>query len=177
MTRGALQWLAAVAAMGYILLAWYTGAYPTRSQHVRFEAKGLLGAEPERVESVVLTRDGKARSFVRIGPEWQENGHGVPEATRTALDNAVKFMRNSEPVRAIPLSELKQQDPVEFGLAPPRFTVALTVGGAIALEAGFGGPAPVGSLDYVAVIGRNEIYLLSHFVVEEWDKVSASPAP
>ena len=49
----------------------------------------------------------------------------MPEATRTALDNAVKFMRNSEPVRTLSLEELKQQDPREFGLAPPQFTIIL----------------------------------------------------
>jgi hypothetical protein len=174
---GARSWLAAVLAVGYLVVMWYTGAYPERSQLVRFQAKGLLHEDPQRVESVTLVRDGKARTFARLGPDWQEDGRSVPEATRTALDNAVKFMRNAEPVRTLSLEDLKQQDPREFGLAPPQFTISLTVGGAVALEAGFGGSPPVGSLNYVGVIGRNEIYLLSHFVVEEWDKVSASPVP
>ena len=175
--KRAASWLIALAAVAYLTAMYYTGAYPERTNFVALEAKGLLREAPERVETVVLQYSGKSRTFARKGPEWEENGHTLPPTVREALENAVKFMHTSEPVRSMPLAELEKQDPAEFGLAPPQFTINLTVGGASVLEAGFGRTNPVGMLNYVAVIGRHDMYLLSHFIVEEWDKVGKSPAP
>lgn len=168
-----VAWVAAVAACVYLGVMTYTGAFPEVRHLVKFEAKGLLVETPERVESVVVAQGGRTRTFVRAGGAWREQDKAVPADTGTALDNAVAFMHRSAPVRSIPLAELRNQDPKEFGLAPPSITIQLTVGGATVLEAGFGNTAPMTSLDYVGVVGRNEIYLLSHFVAEEWHKVLA----
>ncbi len=170
-------WLAAAGAIAYLLVMTATGALPQRGQYVKFEARGLLAEDPQRVDSVVLTRAGRTRTFSRSDARWHENGHALPAATAAVLDTAVKFMHTSAPVRTLPMEELKTQDPREFGLAPPHFTVRLTVGGASALDAGFGGTNPSGRLNYVGVIGRTELYLLSHFVVEEWEQVLASLPP
>ena len=170
-------WLSAIAALAYLVAMFYTGAYPERTNFVALEANGLLREAPERIETVVLNYSNKARTFTRTAHGWLENGRPLPAATSEALDNAVKFMHTSEPVRSMPLAELEKQDPAEFGLAPPKFTISLMAGGASVLEAGFGRTNPVGMLNYVAVVGRKDLYLLSHFVVEEWDKVGASPSP
>lgn len=170
-------WLAAAGAVAYLVLMAATGAVPQRGQYVKFEARGLLVEDPQFVDSVVLTRAGKTRIFTRSDTRWQENGQPLPAAAASILETAVKFMHTSAPVRTMSMEELKTQDPREFGLAPPQFTVRLTVRGASALDAGFGGVNPSGRLNYVGVIGRAELYLLSHFVVEEWEKVLSSPAP
>lgn len=175
--KSVTAWLAAAGAVAYLLVMTATGAVPQRGQYVKFEARGLLVEDPQRVDSVVLGRAGKIRTFTRSDARWLENGQPLPAATASVLDTAVKFMHTSAPVRTMSMQELKTQDPREFGLAPPQFTVRLTVGGASALDAGFGSMNPSGRLNYVGVIGRTELYLLSHFVVEEWEKVLSSPAP
>lgn len=171
-----VAWLGAVGAICFLLVMEYSGAVPQHGQYVKFEARGLLREDPQRVDSVVLTRAGMTRTFTRADARWQENGQTLPVVAASALDTAVKFMHTSEPVRTISLEEVKTQDPREFGLAPPQFTVRLTVGGVSALDAGFGGMNPTGRLNYVGMIGHKELYLLSHFVVEEWEKVISSPA-
>ena len=40
--RAAMHWCAALCAVAFLGLMVWTGAYPQRSQHVRFEARGLL---------------------------------------------------------------------------------------------------------------------------------------
>lgn len=175
--KRATAWLAAAGAVAYLAVMAYSGALPQRGQHVKFEARGLLVEDPQRVESVVLSRSGTTRTFVRAGGRWQENGRALAEPAASALDEAVKFMHTSAPVRSIALKDLEAKDAASFGLAPPRFTVRLTVGGAAVLDAGFGGTNPAGRLSYVGVIGRDQLYLLSHFVVEQWDQVIASTAP
>lgn len=169
--------LAAAGAVAYLAVMAYSGALPQRAQHVKFEARGLLVEEPRRVESVVLSRSGTTRTFVRDGGRWQEGGRALAEPAAAALEEAVKFMHTSAPVRSIALKDVDAKDASGYGLAPPRFTVRLTVGGAAVLDAGFGGANPAGRLSYVGVIGRDQLYLLSHFVAEQWDKVFASTAP
>jgi hypothetical protein len=176
-SRPVFGWLAGLAALVYLVVMGYTGAYPERRHLIKFEARGLLHEAPERVERVTVTRAAGARTFVRAGDAWRESGKPLSADAREAIDNAVKFMHRSEPVRSIPLAELRTQDSGEFGLAPPRFTIQLTVGGATVLEAGFGNQNPMSSVDYVGVVGRDQIYLLSHFVSEEWQRVLALPQP
>lgn len=175
--KPAIAWLAAVGAVVYLAVMAYSGALPQRAQHVKFEARGLLVEDPQRVESVVLSRSGTTRTFVRAGGQWQEGGRALAEPAAAALEEAVKFMHTSAPVRNIALKDLEAKDAAGYGLAPPQFTVRLTVGGAAVLDAGFGGTNPAGRLSYVGVIGRDQIYLLSQFVAEQWDKVLASTAP
>lgn len=172
--KPAVTWLAALAACAYLGAMTYTGALPERRHLAKFEAKGLLVETPERVESVVVVAQGATHTFKRSAGRWQKQGQDVPAELGQALDSAVAFMHRSAPIRSIPLAELRGQNPSEFGLAPPALTIQLTVGGASVLEAGFGNTAPMTSLDYVGVVGRNEIYLLSHFVAEQWQKVLAA---
>lgn len=170
-------WCVALSAVAFLALMAWTGAHPQRSQHVKFEARGLLREDPARVEAVLLTDAAGPRTFTRHGKEWQEAQRTLAPQAAAALDSALHFLHRSEPVRSIALAEVKAQGPSEFGLAPPRLTVKLLVGGASVLEAGFGATNTTGRLDYVGVMDHDQLYLLSHFVLEEWLKVLAEPQP
>jgi hypothetical protein len=168
--------LLALLAFGYLVTMYVAGALPERGHLVRFEAKGLLREPPEQVDAVVLTVVPQPpRRFTRSATGWQEDGKPVAAKTTEQLERAIKFMHNSEPVRAMSLDDLKGQKPEEFGLAPPKFTIRLQRQGVSLLEAGMGATNQDGLLNYVGVIGRSELFLLSHFVIEAWNQVSSAP--
>jgi hypothetical protein len=58
----------------------------------------------------------------------------------------------------------------EFGLEPPGYTAALYRQNAPALIAEFGGPNPQQVLQYMKLQGRDEVYLMSRFIGEEWEQ-------
>jgi hypothetical protein len=169
-TRNIAISTAALAAFAFLVVMVVSGALPKRTQHVKFEAKGVLQLPPEQVNKVAIRAGERAGVFVRTGERWaSEAGKPVDEATSKHLSMAVQFMNTSGPVRVLEPDEYKGSDARQFGLDQPRISIVLFEGDRPVLGAHFGGRNPDGMLDYVAVEGRPQLFLLSRFVGAEWD--------
>ena len=169
-------WTAAAAAvaLGFLILMVVTGALPGQRQLVKFEAKGVMQLEPERISAVALRAGERSALFVRT-PDggWARDG-GTPLDPELAkrLSLAVQFMHTSGPVRELAPAEYQGTDPREFGLDQPRLSIALFEGARPVIAAHFGGRNPDDFLQYVTVEGRRELFLLSRFVGTEWEAVA-----
>ena len=161
---------AATAALAFLIVMVVTGALPQQKQFVKFEAKGVMQLAPEQVNKVAIRAGERTGMFVRTADGWtREDGRPLEAAVAKRLSMAVQFMNTSGPVRVLEPSEFKGTDAKQFGLDQPRLSVVLFEGERIVLGAHFGGRNPDGMLEYVAVEGRQQLYLLSRFVGEEWD--------
>lgn len=166
--------LAGLAAIGYLVAMVLTGALPKNRQRVQFEARGILELQPERVSRVELTRGAdRAVLLRRPGAGWAREEAGLlapPLAERLSL--AVQYMHTAGPVRVLEPAEFRGTDLREFGLDRPVLSIALHADAMPALQVRFGGRNPDDMLQYVAVEGRAEIFLLSRFVGQEWRAVA-----
>jgi len=165
-------------AVAFLALMVVTGALPRSRQFVKFEAKGVMQLAPERISAVALHSGHRGAVFVRT-PDggWARDG-GAPVAPAVArrLSLAVQFMNTSGPVRTISWSSAGS-NLEQFGLAPPQLSIGLFEGARPVLAAHFGARNPDGYLQYVAVEGREELFLLSRFVGAEWDAVAKATLP
>jgi hypothetical protein len=168
-------WMPAVAALAltYLVIMLATGALPERRQLVEFEAAGVLRLAPERITRVTVRADGKSTAFVRQTNDWAREGNGAPAEARLAdaLERAVKFMHTANPVRVLEPEEVADTGPAEFGLDPPRLSIALEDARGAVLEADFGAHNTDGLLQYMRLRDRAELYLMSGFVGKEWETV------
>ena len=80
-------------------------------------------------------------------------------------------MHVAPPVRVMARAEWAPAGLGEFGLDPPRYTATLYRGERRVLSAWFGGSNPQEVLQYMKVDGRDEVYLMSRFVGQEWEQV------
>jgi len=175
MKKNRLIWtLATLAAFAYLAVMVISGALPEQRQLVKFEAKGVMALAPERVTRVGLTRGGKTAEFVRSGDTgWTLEDKGpLPKALAEKLSLAVQIMNTSGPVRVMDPAEHRGTDPREFGLDKPVLSVTLSEGAAPVLRAHFGGLNPEKFLQYMAVDGRQDLYLMSLFVGQFWSDIA-----
>ena len=165
--------LAALLAVGLIAAMVWSGRKPESSWLVKTEATGVLTTTPERISRVELTADGRRLIFVRGPAGWTaEHAPGpVPPPLAAALENSLKFMRASAPVRVLSREEYRGTALAEYGLDPPRYTVSLFERGRTVLEAGFGAPNPQKVLQYMRLRGHGEVHLMSRFVGKEWERI------
>lgn len=166
---------AALLAVAFLFAMAMSGRTRTMQNLVAFEAGGLMGETPDRVDRVELTADGRRSTFFRTssggwrmgaGPGAQDLAAGVA----THLETSVKFMHVTAPVRTLSRDEY-QAALGEYGLDPPRYTVALHAGGKPVLAASFGANNPQALFQYVQVEGRAVLYLVPVFVGREWERV------
>ena len=135
----------------------------------------LMSEKPAQVDRVELTADGRRSTFVRTASGGWQIGAG-PGAADLAigvaahLETSIKFMHVSAPVRTLSRDEY-QAALGEYGLDPPRYTVALHAGGRPVLAARFGAKNPQKLFQYVQVEGRAALYLVPVFVGQEWERV------
>lgn len=174
MKAGRFAWAgASLAAVAFLVVMAVSGALPQQRQLVKFEAKGLMSQAPERITRVEIDKAGKTVAFVRSGGNWLREGGGpLPQAAADKLSMAVQVMHTSGPVRVMAPEEYRGTDPREFGLAPPQLSIRLYEGNAPALHAAFGNLNPEKFLQYMAVEGRPQLYLMSLFVGEFWAAVA-----
>lgn len=97
----------------------------------------------------------------------------VPRSLATHLEDSIKFMHVSAPIRVLERAEWAEQGLREFGLDPPVYSAALFQDGRRLLAVGFGSPNPQKVLQYMRVEGREQIYVMSRFIGEEWEQVLA----
>jgi len=171
--------LAGLAAIGYLVAMVVTGALPQNRQRVKFEAKGVMQLEPERVVRVELARGADRAAFLRgPGVGWTREGAGpvaAPVAEKLSL--AVQYLHTAGPLRVLEPAELAGADLGAFGLDRPVLSVAVHADSGAVLRAQFGGRNPDGMAQYVTVEGRGGIVLMSRFVGEEWRAVADGAFP
>ena len=86
------------------------------------------------------------------------------------LDDSIKFMHVSAPIRVMERAEWSPIGLREFGLDPPGYTATLYRRGTAVLFAEFGAPNPQKVLQYMKLGGSDQVFLMSRFIGEEWEK-------
>ena len=163
-------WITGLLALTYLVVMVVTGAMPEQRQLVKFEAKGVMQTAPETIDRVEIVQGDRKAAFVRTGEKaWRrDDGTAVTEAGSARLSMAVQMMNTSGPVREMPGDELKGVDTKPFGLEPPQIAAVLYRGPSRVLSVRFGNRNPEGFMQYMAVEGQPQLYLMSGFVGEEW---------
>ena len=168
--------LATAAAGAYLVAMVISGALPEQRQLVKFEAKGVMKLEPDRISRVELQQDKRKAVLLRT-PDggWASQG-GDPLSTEMAkkLSLAVQFMNTAGPIRVMEPEELAGTNPRDFGLEQPRLTFTLFADAQPVLSARFGAHNSDGIAQYMMLDGRNELFLMSRFVGQEWESVAGA---
>ena len=163
----------AILAVALLAIMVMSGHLRESRQLVRFRPAGVMPEAPAEIDRVELRTTAGPRVFVR-GPEgWRtaRDGRALPGSTATLLDDSIKFMHVSAPIRVMERDEWAPSGLREFGLDPPGYTAVLYRGSTPVLGAEFGAPNSQKVLQYMKVQGRDQIYLMSRFIGEEWEKV------
>lgn len=168
----------AVLAVALLVAMVVSGHLRESRQLVRFRAAGVMAEAPTEIDRVELRTTAGQRVFVRGPDGWRtaRDGRALPGSTTTLLDDSIKFMHVSAPVRVMERDEWASSGLREFGLDPPGYTAVLYRGRTPVLGAEFGAPNPQKVLQYMKVQGHDRIYLMSRFIGEEWEKVLRAAA-
>jgi len=137
----------------------------------RFEAAGVMLHIPSaRVREVRVTAGDRRWRFTRSGTGWTVTGPGGASADwERRLEGGLRFLQVSAPQRVMARDEFAGTPAAEFGLDPPRYTVAVHTDGADPFVIEFGGANAQGLAQYARVTGRAELILLPRFVGAEWE--------
>ena len=171
------RWWPAAAGAGallFVAVMLITGSRPESRQLVKFEANGIMRLAPERITRAEIRFGDRTLALSRTGEKtWSRDGRIALDAGLAArLSMAIQFMNTSEPVRELSAEELQGTELHEYGLDQPRLSVSLFEGSTQVLTARFGVHNPGGLLQYMTVDGRQEVFLMSRFVGEQWEHVA-----
>jgi hypothetical protein len=169
---------AALLAVGFLVAMTLFGQARESGQFVRFVAAGVLTETPAQVDRVELSAGDRRWVFTRTAGGWRitPGPRPAPPSLATHLDDSIKFLHASAPVRVMERSEWAEHGLREFGLDPPAYSAALFQGERRLLAAGFGSPNPQKVLQYMRIDGRDEIYVMSRFIGQEWEQALAEAA-
>jgi hypothetical protein len=159
-------------AMGILAAMVVSGHLRESKQFVRFVPAGVMPEAPTEIDRLEIRANTERWVFARAADGWREEvgGRSVPATLGAHLDDAIKFLHVSAPIRVMEPAEWEPVGLREFGLDPPRFTATLARRGRVVLGVEFGTPNPQGVLQYMRLAGRSEIYLVSRFIGAEWEK-------
>jgi hypothetical protein len=163
---------AALLAVGLLTAMVVSGQLRESKQFVRFVPAGVMPEAPAEIDRVEL-RTGTGRwVFVRAPSGWRTAPEGprLPTSLTASIDDSIKFMHVSAPIRVMERAEWAPFGLREFGLDPPGYSATLYRGGAAVLGAEFGAPNPQKVLQYMKIEGRDQVYLMSRFIGKEWEK-------
>ena len=163
---------AAVLAVGVLAVMVVSGRLPQSKQLVRFAPAGVMPEAPADIDRVELrTSTGRWR-FVRGSGGWRAApaGPALPAKLAASLEDSIKFMHVSAPIRVMERAEWAPVGLREFGLDPPSYTAILYERDRPVLGAEFGAPNPQRVLQYMKLQGRDQVYLMARFIGEEWEK-------
>ena len=163
--------LLALLAVGLLGAMVLSGHLRESRQFVPFAAAGVMPQAPDEIDRVELrTSTGRWR-FVRGPAGWRTapDDRVLSAALATSLDESIKFMHVSAPVRVMERAEWAPLGLREFGLDPPGYTATLYRRDTVLLEAEFGAPNPQKVLQYMRLQGGDRIYLMSRFIGKEWE--------
>lgn len=135
---GALLALAFLAAMAL------SGQIRESGQFVRFVPAGVLRQPPAQVDRVEVSAGTSRWAFTRADGQWraEPRAEPVPRPLATHLDDSIKFLHVSAPIRVMPREEWGEHGLAEFGLEPPAYSVAVFHNGRRLLAVDFGSPNP-----------------------------------
>jgi hypothetical protein len=162
----------AFLAVGLLVAMIASGHLRESKQFVRFAPAGVMAENPAEIDRVEMRANGGRWVFVRAPRGWRSDPEGslIPESLGTHLDDSIKFMHVSAPVRVMERAEWEPVGLREFGLDPPGVTAILYRRGREVLGVEFGDPNPQKVLQYMKLEGRDQLYLMSRFVGEEWER-------
>lgn len=166
---GALMALAFLAAMAL------SGQIRESGQFIRFVPGGVLRQTPTQIDRVELIAGDRRWVFTRADGQWRADSRAraVPRSLSTHLDDSIKFLHVSAPIRVMPRQEWAEHGLREFGLDPPAYSVALFESGQRLLAADFGSPNPQKVLQYMRLRDGDELYVMSRFIGQEWEQALA----
>jgi len=160
---------AALVMVAVIAGISFTGRWPSDSKLVRAPAKGILFLPAGSIGRVEINVGDEVVAFEHgSGAAWTINGVAIAPAIAKHVDDAVRFLNVSPPNRVLRPGEYDADKIAEFGLDPPRMLVSLFSWNGKTASVTFGEPTPAENSQYVRVIGRPIVYLLSRFVGVEW---------
>jgi hypothetical protein len=164
---------AALVAVGLLAAMVVSGQLRESKQFVKFVPAGVMPEQPGEIDRVEMTAGSGRWAFVRGPGGWRaaDDGRPAPASLATHLDDSIKFMHVSAPIRVMERAEWSPVGLREFGLEPPGYSATLYRKGAAVLAVEFGSPNPQKVLQYMKLGGRDQVYLMSRFIGEEWEKV------
>lgn len=170
--RRLLAPVAALLAVGLLVAMVVSGHLRENKQFVKFAPAGVMAEPPGEIDRVEMTTSTGRWVYVRAANGWRAGPAGppAPRSLASHLDESIKFMHVSAPVRVMERAEWSPLGLREFGLDPPRYTATLYRRGTAVLGAEFGAPNPETVLQYMKLGGRDQIYLMSRFIGEEWEQ-------
>ena len=171
-TRRLLAPGVAVVAVGILVAMVVSGHVRESRQLVMFRAAGVMPETPSEIDRVELRTATGRWVFERRSDGWRTapDGRALSGSTAASLDDSIKFMHVSAPIRVMEPTEWAAGGLREFGLDPPGYTAILYRGDRPVLGAEFGASNPQKVLQYMKLQGRDQVYLMSRFVGEEWEK-------
>jgi hypothetical protein len=166
--------LAAAAAFAFLVAMVISGALPEQRQLVKFEAKGIMKLEPDRISRVELHQSERKAVLLRTpdGGWATQGGNALSAEMAKKLSLAVQFMNTAGPIRVMEPEDLAGTNLRDFGLDQPRLTFTLFADAQPVLGARFGAHNPEDTAQYMTVDGRKELFLMSRFVGQEWESVA-----
>jgi hypothetical protein len=163
---------AALAAVGVLVAMVVSGHLRENQQLVRTTAAGVMTERPTEIDRIELHRGAGQWSFVRTRNGWRPaaGGDAVSASLAGHLNDSIKFMHVSAPIRVMERTEWASSGLGEFGLDPPGYTAALYRREVPVMIAEFGAANPQQVLQYMKLQDRDEVYLMSRFIGEEWEQ-------
>jgi hypothetical protein len=175
--RRVLTAAAGLVAVGLLAAMVVSGQLRESKQFVRFVPSGVMPEEPKDIDRVELNAGARRWAFVRGSGGWRSTGgEPAPAALAAHLDDSIKFMHVSAPIRVMERAEWSAVGLREFGLDPPGYSATLFRKDEVVLAAAFGTPNPQKVLQYMKLERREQVYLMARFVGEEWEKVIGEAA-
>jgi len=163
---------AALLAVGLLTTMVVSGHLRESRQLVRFRPAGVMPEDPSEIDRVELRTPAGGWGLGRGPAGWgvAHGGRVLSGSTASSLDDSIKFMHVSAPIRMMEQAEWAPSGLREFGLDPPGYTAILYRGDTPVLGAQFGTPNPQKVLQYMKLQGHDQVYLMSRFIGEEWEK-------
>jgi hypothetical protein len=163
---------AALLAVGLLAVMVVSGHLRESKQFVKFSPAGVMPEAPAEIDRVELRTTTGRWVFVRGSDGWRvaPDGRALAPSFAAYLDDSIKFMHVSAPIRVMEHAEWAPLGLREFGLDPPGYTATLYRRNTPVLGAEFGTPNPQQVLQYMKLQGRDQVYLMSRFIGEEWEK-------
>ncbi len=163
---------AALLAVGLLVAMVASGHLRESKQFVKFAPAGVMREAPAEIDRVEMQTTSGRWAFARTAGGWVavRDGRPLPASLAAHLDDSIKFMHVSAPIRVMEREEWESVGLREFGLDPPGYTATLYRGGTAVLGAAFGAPNPQKVLQYMRLEGRDQVYLMSRFIGEEWEQ-------
>jgi hypothetical protein len=162
---------AAVLAAGFLGLLAFQGERPEPGLG-RFEPAGLLvDWRIDDIAALDLSAGTDRRSFRRVTSGWRREGVDVSADVEQRITTGLKLLHDSAPERIFAANEVSERTLVDFGLEPPRLTLAARTAEGRGVTIRFGAANPLGLARYTRIDGRLEVVLLPAFVAEAWEQV------